>query len=54
LIDVTEMELEERQKLMWSMPMYALRDILERLMRDRRPTETMARLDALTIYTLRK
>jgi hypothetical protein len=54
LIDVTELAPDERQKLMWTMPLYALKDVLNKLMKDNRVSEVPARLDALTIYTIRK
>lgn len=54
MIDITELSAEDRQKFMWRAPLYVLKDILERLMKDGRQSELGARLDALTIYTLRK
>lgn len=53
LPDITEMQPEERQALMRSMPINDLKTILEDLMHDNRQCERGARLDALTIYTFR-
>ena len=53
LPDITEMQPEERQAAMRSMAINDLKTILEDLMRDNRQCERGARLDALTIYTLR-
>lgn len=44
---------EERAQRYWWMPMDDLRRVLNAGIQNRRQAEIMARLDAITIYTLR-
>lgn len=53
MIDITELNAEDRQKALMAMPAQDIALTLNKLMRDSRPTEIAARLDALTVYMLR-
>lgn len=51
--DIIDLNAEDRQRVMLSMPLNDLRATLESLMHTNRQTEIGARLDALTIWVLR-
>lgn len=52
-MDIADLTAEDRQRLLWSMELAPLEAVLKQFMVTRRASEIGARLDALTIYTIR-
>lgn len=51
--DIRDMNSTDRQSALMAMPIPEIKEIIQKLMADNRQTELAARLDALTILTLR-